>query len=114
MNHVSADNPIYRGRKRTNAVMLTVSSLALAFGLFWLIWIIATLLHQGGSALLRPSLYTEMTPPPGADGGLLNAVVGSLIMVGAGTLIGTPVGVLAGTYLAEFGKNSWLASTTRC
>lgn len=113
MSKVSAANPIYRGRKRTNALMLAVSSLALAFGLFWLIWIIATLLYEGGSALARLSLYTEMTPPPGADGGLLNAIAGSFIMVGAGTLIGTPIGILAGTYLAEYGKNGWLASATR-
>lgn len=113
MSNVSAANPIYRGRKRINALMLAISSLALAFGLFWLIWIIATLLYEGGTALARLSLYSEMTPPPGADGGLLNAIAGSFIMVGAGTLIGTPIGVLAGTYLAEFGKDGWLASATR-
>ena len=93
--------------------MLTVSSLALAFGLFWLIWILSTLLYEGGSALARVSLYTQMTPPPGADGGLLNAILGSLMMATVGTLIGTPTGILAGTYLAEYGKQGWLASATR-
>lgn len=96
-----------------NALMLAVSSAALAFGLFWLIWIIATLLYEGGTALMRISLYTQMTPPPGADGGLLNAIAGSLVMVAAGTAIGTPIGILAGTYLAEYGKNGWLAFATR-
>ncbi len=113
MSSASAANPIYRRRKRMNALMLAVSSAALAFGLFWLIWIIATLLYEGGTALMRISLYTQMTPPPGADGGLLNAIAGSLVMVAAGTAIGTPIGILAGTYLAEYGKNGWLAFATR-
>jgi len=113
VSSASAANPIYRRRKRMNALMLAVSSAALAFGLFWLIWIIATLLYEGGTALMRISLYTQMTPPPGADGGLLNAIAGSLVMVAAGTAIGTPIGILAGTYLAEYGKNGWLAFATR-
>jgi phosphate transport system permease protein len=113
MNHISAENPLYRARKRRNAMMLAVSALALAFGLFWLVWILATLLYEGGSALLRASLYYQMTPPPGADGGLANALVGSLVMVAAGTLIGTPIGILAGTYVAEYGRSSWLATGTR-
>lgn len=106
-------NAVYRARKRTNAVMLSVSLLALAFGLFWLIWIIVTLLYEGGHALTRISLYTQMTPPPGSDGGIANAIVGSLLLVGIGTLLGTPIGILAGTYLAEYGRSSWLASGTR-
>jgi phosphate transport system permease protein len=113
MSVITAANRVYLARKRKNVLMLAVSSLALAFGLFWLLWIIFTLLHEGGAALVRISLYTEMTPPPGADGGLANAIVGSLIMVGTGTLLGTPVGVLAGTYLAEYGRGGWLASATR-
>jgi phosphate transport system permease protein len=113
VSDISATNPLYRARKRRNVLMLAVSAAALAFGLFWLVWILATLLHEGGSALLRISLYYQMTPPPGADGGLANAIAGSLIMVGAGTLIGTPVGILAGTYLAEYGRSGWLASGTR-
>jgi len=113
VNQISAANPLYQARKRRNALMLTISAAALTFGLFWLVWILATLLYEGGTALMRASLYYQMTPPPGADGGIANALVGSLIMVIAGTVIGTPVGILAGTYLAEFGRSSWLASATR-
>jgi phosphate transport system permease protein len=113
MSAINAANATYRMRKRVNALMLAVSALALAFGLFWLVWILATLLYEGGSALARASLYSQMTPPPGADGGLANAIAGSLIMVTSGTLIGTPVGILAGTYCAEYGRSGWLASGTR-
>jgi phosphate transport system permease protein len=107
-----ADNPTYRRRRRVNAVMMAVSTLALAFGLFWLLWIIGVLLWEGAGAL-RFSLFTQMTPPPGGDGGLANAIYGSVLMAGAGTLIGTPVGILAGTYLAEYGRRGWLAPATR-
>lgn len=106
-------NSLYRARKRQNAVLLFISCLALAFGLFWLIWILGTLFYEGGAALLRAQLYYQMTPPPGDDGGLANAIAGSLVIVGAATLLGTPVGILAGTYLAEYGKKSWLAAATR-
>jgi phosphate transport system permease protein len=110
---INAKNPLYRARKRTNILLLTVSGCALLFGLFWLVWILGTLLYEGGYALSRAALYYQMTPPPGADGGLANAIAGSLILCFVGTLIGTPVGILAGTYLAEFGKQGWLASATR-
>jgi phosphate transport system permease protein len=110
---VDAANPLYRSRKRVNFVLLAVSGLALAFGLFWLVWILGTLLYEGGYALARATLYYEMTPPPGANGGVANAIAGSLLMVGAGTLLGTPVGILAGTYLAEYGRKGWLANATR-
>ena len=113
MSVINPTNSVYLSRKRGNVVMLTISSLALAFGLFWLVWIVVTLLYEGGAALVRISLYTQMTPPPGADGGLANAIVGSLVMVTVGMLLGTPVGVFAGTYLAEYGRNNWLASATR-
>ncbi|HUJ87151.1 MAG TPA: phosphate ABC transporter permease PstA [Burkholderiales bacterium] len=113
MSEINASNSVYRARKRTNGVMLSVSSVALAFGLFWLVWILATLLFEGGSALLHASLYYKMTPPPGSDGGLANAIAGSLAMVVIGTAMGTPVGVMAGTYLAEYGRKSWLAAATR-
>lgn len=106
-------SPLYRKRKRRNAAVLAASSLALAMGLFWLAWILLTLAIEGGSALMRISLYIQMTPPPGADGGLANAIAGSLLMAGAGTLIGTPVGILAGTYLAEYGRGRWFATATR-
>ncbi len=110
---ISPDNPVYRARKLQNRVLLVISCLALAFGLFWLAWILGTLLYEGGTALLRASLYYQMTPPPGADGGLANAIAGSAILVAMGTLIGTPIGILAGTYLAEYGEKSWLAFATR-
>lgn len=110
---ITPENPVYRFRRRLNFVLLAISSLALAFGLFWLVWILGTLLYEGGTALARATLYYQMTPPPGADGGLANAIVGSLVMVSVGTLIGTPVGILAGTYLAEFGRKGWLAGATR-
>jgi len=111
---VSAIHPgnlLYRSRKRVNVFLLAISSLALAFGLFWLVWILGTLLYEGGTALARAAFYYQMTPPPGADGGLANAIAGSLIMVAAGTLIGTPVGILAGTYLAEFGRRGQIERT---
>ena len=113
MSVASAANPLYRARRRFNLVLLAASAATLAFGLFWLAWILGTLLLEGGGALVRASLYYQMTPPPGADGGLANAIVGSLIMVTVGTLVGTPVGILAGTYLAEYGKGGWFANATR-
>ena len=103
---------LYTRRRVINAVGLTVSLLAMGFGLFWLIWILWTLLDHGLSAL-TPMVFTEMTPPPGSDGGLLNAIVGSLMMSFVGVMIGTPIGILAGTYLAEFGQRGWLAPITR-
>ena len=107
-----AANPVYRRRRRVNAVMMALSMAAVAFGLFWLAWILGVLLWEGAGAL-RPSLFLQATPPPGQDGGLGNAILGSAMMAGAGTLIGTPVGILAGTYLAEFGRRGWLAPATR-
>jgi phosphate transport system permease protein len=105
-------NPIYVRRRRTHRIMMAVSTVALAFGLFWLLWIIGVLLWKGATAL-GPSLFTQMTPPPGGNGGLANAIFGSVLMAGAGTLIGTPIGILAGTYLAEYGQRGWLAPATR-
>ncbi len=110
---ISRSNALYRARKRTNVLLLCVSALALAFGLFWLVWILGTLFYEGGHALARATFYYEMTPPPGADGGLANAIAGSAVLIFVGTLLGTPVGILAGTYLAEYGKRSWLAAATR-
>ncbi len=103
---------VYRARRRLNAINMTMSALGMCFGLFWLAWILITLLGYGFDALSW-SLLTQPTPPPGSNGGLANAIVGSLMMAGTATLIGTPVGVLAGTYLAEYGRRGWLAPTTR-
>ncbi|HEY9447126.1 MAG TPA: phosphate ABC transporter permease PstA [Burkholderiales bacterium] len=106
------ENRLYRRRVALNRVMMALSSAALVFGLLWLAWIIVTLLIEGAAAL-RPSMFYLMTPPPGESGGLANAIVGSIQMVVAAVFIGTPVGILAGTYLAEYGKSGWFASTTR-
>ncbi|MFZ2525836.1 MAG: phosphate ABC transporter permease PstA [Candidatus Ferrigenium altingense] len=103
---------LYMRRRIINAVGLAISMLAMAFGLFWLCWILWTLLEHGLPAL-TPLVFTQMTPPPGSGGGLLNAIAGSLAMTLVGTLIGTPIGILAGTYLAEFGQRGWLAPVTR-
>jgi phosphate transport system permease protein len=113
LNRIVADNPVYLARKRRNKLLLSASFLTLVFGLFWLAWILGTLLYEGGTALARISFFTQMTPPPGSDGGMANAILGSLMMAVIGTLIGTPVGILAGTYLAEYGQRGWLAPTTR-
>ena len=112
-NPIRPSNPVYQRRRVLNVLLLGVSGLAVAFGLFWLVWILGTLLYEGGHALARVALYTQMTPPPGADGGLANAIVGSFLMVLVGTLLGTPVGILAGTWLSEYGRSSWLARATR-
>ena len=103
---------LYTRRRIINVVGLIISVLAMAFGLFWLCWILWTLLENGLPAL-TPVVFSQMTPPPGSDGGLLNAIAGSLMMTLVGTLIGTPIGILAGTYLAEFGQRGWLAPVTR-
>lgn len=100
-------------RKRVNAVALTLSVGAMLFGLFWLIWILIETVHLGLGGL-RLTLFTEMTPPPLAEsGGLANAIFGSLTMVALATLLGTPIGILAGIYLAEYGQKTWLGSSTR-
>jgi len=113
MQHATAAaKKVYRARRRLNAINMTMSAMGMGFGLFWLAWILVTLLSYGFEALSW-SLLTQSTPPPGSDGGLANAIVGSLLMAGTATLIGTPVGVLAGTYLAEYGRRGWLAPATR-
>lgn len=103
---------IYTRRRIINAFNLTASMLAMAFGLFWLSWILFTLLQKGLGGI-SIALFTQMTPPPGSAGGLLNAIAGSMVMATLATIIGTPVGIMAGTYLAEFGQRGWLAPTTR-
>lgn len=104
---------LLKRRKLVNAVALTLSLMAMTFGLVWLIWILLTVFKLGISGLSL-TLFTEMTPPPGDDvGGLLNAIVGSLVMVGLATLLGTPIGILAGVYLAEYGRFTALGKATR-
>ena len=96
-------------RRAADVVAFAFASLATAFGLFWLAWILWTTLAQGAAAL-DPALFTQMTPPPGASGGLLNAFYGSAVMILLALLIGTPVGIAAGTYLAEHGRYTRLAA----
>ena len=105
----AASLALHLRRKRLNVIALALSLAAMAFGVFWLIWILVETVRLGigGMAL---SVFTEMTPPPQADvGGLSNAIFGSLVMVALATLLGTPIGILAGIYLAEYGRRSWLA-----
>jgi phosphate transport system permease protein len=103
---------LHARRKLVNRIALALSLAAMAFGLFWLLWILFEVVRLGVGGL-TPDLFTKMTPPPGSEGGLLNAIVGSLIMVGAASFLGTPVGMLAGVYLAEYGRRGWLGSATR-
>ena len=102
----------YLRRRTVNIVNLSGSVLATIFGLFWLFWIIWTTVSYGITAI-DWNLFRLDTPAPGGTGGLANAIVGSLIMVGLATAIGTPVGILAGTYLAEYGGRSFVAGTIR-
>jgi phosphate transport system permease protein len=105
--------PAHRRRKRVNAVALTLSMLAMAFGLFWLVWILFETIRLGIGGI-DSALFTQSTPPPNAeDGGLANAIVGSALMVFLATAIGTPIGIMAGIYLAEYGQKGWLGSLTR-
>jgi phosphate transport system permease protein len=103
---------LYARRRRRNAVTMGLSVAATAFGLGWLVLILAVLVWEGFSGLSL-KVFTEMTPPPGADGGLLNPIVGSLILTVLAVLIGTPIGILAGTYMAEYGRYEKLTSVVR-
>jgi phosphate transport system permease protein len=106
-------NPVYRRRLWTHRIGIALSVGAMAIGLLFLAWILFTLIVKGVGAL-SPAMFLENTPGPGSDGGgLLNAIVGSLMMVGASTLVSTPIGILAGMYLAEYGEESWFAQLTR-
>ncbi|MBC7994446.1 MAG: phosphate ABC transporter permease PstA [Rhizobacter sp.] len=103
----------HRRRKTVNAIALTLSLAAMAFGLFWLFWILFETIRLGVGGLTLDT-FTQMTPPPQAErGGLANAIFGSMVMVGLATFIGTPIGVLAGIYLGEYGQKTWLGSATR-
>lgn len=104
---------MHRRRKRVNAAALTLSLGAMAFGLFWLAWILFETVRLGIGGI-SVAVFTQMTPPPQADsGGLANAIAGSLEMVVLATAIGTPVGVMAGVYLAEYGQRKWLGRITQ-
>jgi len=103
---------LYARRRLRNRIVMVLSYAATGVGLGWLALILGTLLFEGASGLSL-KVFTEMTPPPGADGGLLNPIVGSLIMTAIAVAIGTPVGILAGTYMAEYGRYSKLAHVVR-
>ncbi len=103
---------LHKKRKWINKIALMLSLGAMSFGLFWLAWILLTILQLGISGLSL-AVFTQMTPPPGSAGGLANAIFGSVLMVGLATLIGTPIGILAGVYLAEYGRNTLLGHVTR-
>jgi phosphate transport system permease protein len=107
-----ASNPLYARRRRSDVVSKVLAYSATAFGLGWLILILGVLLYNGLGGLTL-DVFTKDTPPPGSDGGLLNAIVGSLIMTILAVIIGTPIGILAGTYMAEYGRHDKLSSVVR-
>ena len=109
----ASKNPVYRRRLLMHRIGITLSVLAMAFGIFFLLWILVTLVINGFGAI-SVAMLTQSTPAPGSEGGgLLNAIVGSLLMVGIATAVSTPVGILAGIYLAEYGEESRFAQVTR-
>lgn len=103
---------LYAARRRANVTATSLAWAAALFGLAWLFLILIALLYEGVRGL-NLAVFTQMTPPPGSDGGLLNAIVGSLIMTAIGVAIGTPLGMLAGTYMAEYGRHTKLATIVR-
>ncbi|NBT91155.1 MAG: phosphate ABC transporter permease PstA [Betaproteobacteria bacterium] len=102
----------YASRKRVNGLAIVLAMLAIMFGLVWLFWILFETIRLGIGGLTFATL-TQMTPPPNEEGGLANAIYGSIVMVGLATLVGAPVGIMAGIYLAEFDSKGWLAESTR-
>jgi len=103
---------LYARRRVVNGVVMTLSVAATAFGLLWLVLVLWTLL-ENGIAAITPALFSQMTPPPGSAGGLLNAIFGSVVMTLIATLIGTPTGILAGTFLAEYSRGSRFGEVVR-
>jgi phosphate transport system permease protein len=103
---------IYARRRFINLLVMGLSILATAFGVLWLVLVLWTLVVEGSSAL-SPALFSQMTPPPGSSGGLLNAIFGSVVMTLVATLIGTPTGILAGTFLAEYSRGSRFSEVVR-
>jgi phosphate transport system permease protein len=108
----TANSPLYAGRRRRNAIAKGLALIATFFGLGWLVLILGVLIYQGIGGLSL-TVFTEMTPPPGAAGGLLNAIAGSILMTVLAVVIGTPIGILAGTYLAEYGRYDKVSSVVR-
>jgi phosphate transport system permease protein len=108
----AVNSSLYAGRRRRNLIMMSLSLGATLFGLGWLVLILGELLWQGVAGLSL-AVFTEMTPPPGSDGGLLNPIIGSLMLTILAVAIGTPIGMLAGTYMAEYGRYDKLSSVVR-
>jgi len=111
-DHAAARQARFNSRNRVNKIALFLSLAAMGFGLFWLVWILWETLRLGLGGL-NLALFTQMTPPPNEDGGISNAIFGSMVMVSLATFVGTPIGVMAGIYLAEYDTHGWLASVTR-
>ena len=111
-NFQAARQAKFAHRKRINRLATVLALCAMAFGLFWLFWILIETVVLG-MAGISWATFSQMTPPPNDQGGLANAIYGSFLMVGLATFVGTPIGVMAGIYLAEFDTKSWLASTIR-
>jgi len=107
-----AASSLYAGRRRRNIIAMSLSLAATAFGLGWLVLILGVLLWEGFSGLSL-QVFTQDTPPPGSAGGLLNPIIGSLMLTGLAVIIGTPIGILAGTYMAEYGRYDRLTSVVR-
>ena len=106
------DGKLYAARRRRNTITMSLSFAATAFGLGWLVLILGVLLWEGVGGLSL-KVFTEMTPPPGQDGGLLNPIIGSLMLTALAVAIGTPLGMLAGTYMAEYGRHDRLSTVVR-
>src|SRR6516225_7958803 len=103
---------IYRRRRIVNGMVMGLAVVATAFGLLWLVLVLWTLI-ENGIAAITPALFAQMTPPPGSTGGLLNAIFGSVVMTLIATLVGTPTGILAGTFLAEYSRGSRFGEVVR-
>src|SRR5262245_33893582 len=112
MASLAMASSLYASRRRRNIVAMGLSLTATGLGLVWLALILSDLLWNGLSGLSL-SVFTEMTPPPGSDGGLLNPLVGSLMLTVLAVIIGTPMGILAGTYMAEYGRHDRLTTVVR-
>ncbi|HET7803636.1 MAG TPA: phosphate ABC transporter permease PstA [Pseudolabrys sp.] len=109
---IAIQSPLYAGRRRRNRISMGLAFAATAFGLSWLVLILGVLVWEGFGGLSL-AVFTEMTPPPGSAGGLLNPIAGSLLMTTIAVLIGTPLGILAGTYMAEYGRYARLTTVVR-
>ena len=109
---MALSHALHRRRRITNLLGLSFATAATVFGLFWLVWILATTLVNGVTAI-DGKLFTQMTPPPGASGGLLNAIFGSVLMIVLGIVFGTPIGIMSGTWLAEYAHGRAIAEVIR-